>query len=114
MGLKNKEVPLDKMLTPDMAKAIDMLAYAFLKQQGYDTNRCEQKDRKGSAARTRLRKQLNVNGVELIQHMPTKENKIYCFFTLEDIKTEAKIATSRTIEFVCPIIEIGEDGKPIE
>ena len=31
-----KEVDLTKMLTPDMAKAIDMLAYTFLKQLKYD------------------------------------------------------------------------------
>ena len=50
-NLKPQEVDLEKMLTPDMAKAIDMLGYLFLKEKGFDTSRCEQRDRKGASAR---------------------------------------------------------------
>lgn len=109
--LQSKEVDLDKMFTPDMAKAADMLAYAFLKEKGYDTNRCMQHDRKGAAARTRLKKALEKDGLYLEWHLPTKENKIFCFYTLRRISDNEKIATSRSIEFVCDVINIGGAGE---
>ena len=111
--LKTKEVDIEKMLTPDMAKAMDMLAYAFLKKRGYETDRCEQRDRKGAAARARLKKQLEADGLELTMHLPYHENKIFGYFTLE--KGGKKIATSSSIEFVCQVIDINKgDGQPSE
>lgn len=109
-----KEVDIEKMITPDMAKAADMLGYGFLSQQGYDVSRCEQRDKKGSAARLRLKKQLERDGLALYQHWPTSENKIFCFFTLRKIADNAKVASSRTLEFVCPIIEVKEGSRHSE
>lgn len=103
------------MFTPDMAKAADMLAYMFLKERGFDTSRCEQQDRKGASARKRLTKELEDKGLQLVYHLPTIENKIFCYFTLERIRDGKKMASSRTIEFDCQVVNYkpneGGDGN---
>lgn len=93
------------MFTPDMAKAADMLAYMFLKEKGFDTARCELKDRKGEAARKRLTKAIEEKGLELEWHLPTIENKIFCYFTLNRKRDGKKLASSRTIEFDCKVVD---------
>lgn len=111
-----KEVDLTKMLTPDMAKAIDMLAYTFLKQLKYDTTDCDKPDssKTGRAARKRVAKEINDKGFYLKWKMPHKDNHIYCFFEYCRKSDNKVMATSRSLEFVCPIVEIGEDGQPSE
>lgn len=105
-NLKPQEVDLEKMLTPDMAKAIDMLGYLFLKEKGFDTSRCEQRDRKGASARNRLKKAIAAKGLQLKIHYHTVENKIYVYLTLNRISDGRKMASSRSIEFDCQIIEV--------
>lgn len=118
--MDKKQTPEEKkdimdMFTPDMAKAADMLAYVFLKEKGFDTERCEKRDRKGEAARKRLARQLEDRGLQLVYHLPTAENKIFCYFTLERKRDGKKMASSRTIEFDCQAVEYnpneGGDGN---
>lgn len=111
---KTTEVDIEKMLTPDMAKVIDMQAYLFLREQGFDTDRCAQKDKKGTAARKRLGQDLKDKGLYLDWHLPTLENKIYCFFTLHRTKNKKEVAKSRTVEFVCQIMNIDGGDKDSE
>ena len=106
---KTKEVDIIDMLTPDMAKAMDMLAYAFLKQQGYDTTDCDLKNKQGKAARKKLERRLRDDGRELKYHLPTKDNRIFCYFSLVDNKGN-KLAESRAIEFICQEININQEG----
>lgn len=108
--LKNKEVKSSHdLLTPEMADAIDMLCYLFLKEKGFNTENCDKKNSEGEAARKRVAKELKTKGLKLIWHMPTIENKIFCYFTLE--KDGKKMATSRTIEFVCQTIEMNPNKE---
>lgn len=106
---KPKEVDLFEMLTPKMAQAADMLAYAFLKEQGYNTELCDKKTKSGDVAREKLKKQMSANGVELIYHLPTKENMIYLYYSLR--KGEEDIAKSKTMAFECQIIEVPDVKK---
>ena len=115
--LQHKEVELEKMITPDMAKAMDILAYDFLKAQGYDTAHCEDKTQEGKNARARLTRKLKKDGLELKWCMPTDENKIFCYFKLvkAGVEPEVKVAVSRTLEFVCKVIDLDKgDDKPSE
>lgn len=107
---KPQEVEIEKMLTPDMAKAIDMLGYLFLKEKGFDTDRCSQTDRKGASARNRLKRAIAEKGYELTLHLPTSDNKIFAYFTLDRLKDGRKMASSRTIEFDCKVIEVTSNG----
>ncbi len=111
--VKNQEVDTHDMLTPQMAQAIDMLAYLFLKQSGFNTEDCDKKTKKGNEARERLQADIKAKGLQLNWHMPTSENKIFCYFTLS--KGDKTVATSRTLEFVCQMATPKkEDDKPSE
>ena len=49
--------------------------------------------------------------------MPTDENKIFCYFKLvkAGVEPEVKVAVSRTLEFVCKVIDLDKgDDKPSE
>ena len=102
----SKEVDLDKMLTPDMAKAIDLLGYAFLEQQGFDTNKCEENTKEGADARRKLKSQLMRRQYTLHEHRVTKDNLIFYWFTIT--KGDKKIAQSEAIKFECEVVNINK------
>ena len=60
--VKNQEVDTHDILTPQMAQAIDMLAYLFLKQSGFNTENCDKKTKKGNEARERLQADIKAKG----------------------------------------------------
>ena len=102
----SKEVDLDKMLTQDMAKAIDLLGYAFLEQQGFETAKCEENTKEGADSRQKLKKQLMRKQYSLHEHRATKDNLIFYWFTLT--KGDKKIAQSEAIKFECEVVNINK------
>ena len=89
-----------------MAKAIDLLGYAFLEQQGFSIAKCEENTKEGADARRKLKKQLMRKQYTLQEYRTTKDNLIFYWFTLT--KGDKKIAQSEAIKFECEVVNINK------